>query len=249
MRHGIGFAAAIALAALLTPDLARAGIDACGDIYISAEAECEVVPPGVECESRCTPVTVEAACAADLRAECSGQCTGSASASCTADCQGACEADCTADPGSFSCRGACQADCEGGCEARCATNDSECWAGSCTAEANLDCQLECQSSGYAECTTDVQGGCQSDCTSMQGALFCDGDYIDHESSLEACVTALRERLDIQVDGYAAGECSGNMCAGEAGGSVSCAVAPGARRGGAGLLVLLGLALAVRRRRR
>ena len=56
-------------------------------------------------------VKVEAACAAELRAECDGTCNASASAQCTASCDvGACEAECEVNPGEFSCSGECSPD-------------------------------------------------------------------------------------------------------------------------------------------
>src|SRR5262245_34615575 len=87
--------AALVGAVMLPPAPAHAGIEACGDIFVEAEAECELVPPGAECEVHCTPISVEAACAARLEAECSGECSAEASVDCTASCQGSCEADCT----------------------------------------------------------------------------------------------------------------------------------------------------------
>src|SRR5690606_4362410 len=101
----------------------------------------------------------------------------------------------------------------------------------------LSCQSDCTGELYVDCTTRVQGGCTTACSSEDGALFCDGQYVDVEGDLAACVDALKNLLDIEVSGYAGAECSGNSCSAEAG--VGCAVA-GNQRGAlsfAGLLML------------
>jgi hypothetical protein len=269
-------------AVLLPPAQANAGIQACGDIFVEAGAECELVPPGANCDVRCTPLSVEAACAAQLQIECAGQCSADATIDCAATCQGSCEADCTVDPGRFDCRAACQADCDGSCRATCATNDGECQAscqatcsascdgecevvpasadcsaqceascsGYCEADANIECQVTCQSSGYLDCRVDVEGGCEAACDLREGALFCDGQFIDHDDNLVECIDALEDLLDIRVEGYARGECDDGVCEGEAGGSLSCGVGrPGGAGGAWTLIALAALAGAGRARRR
>jgi MYXO-CTERM domain-containing protein len=257
---------------------AHAGIEACGNIHVEAEAHCEV-KAGIACEAQCVPVAFEAQCSADLHVECRGECTGSATASCTGDCQGTCTGQCEVEPGVFDCEGSCFGRCEGNCDARCA--DSECYAsceatcsgecrakcdielaqldcegqceascqGSCTAEANLDCQIDCQGRGHAQCQANLEGGCRIDCQTEQGALFCNGQYVDHGGNLAECVATLRALLNIEVTGYAEGECSGNMCSGRAGGSISCSVDRSGPVGWAAVFGLLGLvALGSARRR-
>jgi len=106
-----------------------------------------------------------------------------------------------------------------------------------------------------DCELEVQGHCEAECDKPEGALFCDGQYIDHEGKLENCVAALREKFDIEVDGYSSGSssCSEGSCEaeGKAGGSVNCAVVdPGRaqRKPWAWLLVALApLAIGLRRR--
>ncbi|MCP4447746.1 MAG: hypothetical protein GY811_20775 [Myxococcales bacterium] len=281
MRSLILIAPFVACAALIyQPATAEAGIDACGDIYMDAEADCEVVAPGAECETKCTPISVEVACAADLQVECSAECSGSATVECTGSCDASCQVDCDVDATAFDCSAYCTADCSGGCEAEC--SDSQCLAsceancsatcdvdceglgvdatctdkcesscsGSCTAESTLECQTECSSSGFVDCTTDVQGGCETDCEATEGALFCDGQYVDVEGDLDACIGALRDLLDIEVDGYANAECDGNTCTAEAG--ASCSVS-GGTGGALGSMAPFAFALAFffsgRRRRR
>jgi hypothetical protein len=258
---------------------AHAGIGACGNIHVEAEAECEVFV-GTACEAMCEPVSFEAQCAADLHIGCEGQCSASAQASCTGSCESDCQVECEAEPGRFDCRADCFAQGRASCEGRCA--DSECAAsceasleaecsghcdidapevdcsgqcqascqGSCEAEANVDCQIDCQSSGFVECQSELSGGCQVECERPEGALFCDSQYVDHGGNLEECIESLRAVLNIEVTGYAEGSCSNGSCQGEAGGSISCAVAPegrGVLGMGALVLLMLGLGRVGRRR--
>lgn len=278
MRISLFLASLVATSALLvTPQTAEAGIDACGDMYIEAGATCEVVPPSAECTTQCTPLSVQATCAADLQAQCATECTGSASVECSGSCETNCQAQCEVNPGSFDCATYCTADCTSGCEAQCsdsecvatceancsATCDTECnvvpanadctascegsCSGSCTAESTLSCQTDCTGALYVDCTTSVQGGCMTACSSEDGALFCDGQYVDVEGDLAACVDALKNLLDIEVSGYAGAECSGNSCSAEAG--VGCAIG-GNQRGALGFagLLMLGMMVAFGSRR-
>jgi MYXO-CTERM domain-containing protein len=233
---------------------AVAGVEACGDIHVEANAQCEV-RGGIECEASCEPVSFQAQCAARLAIDCQGECNAELNADCAVDCSAGCLAECEVEPGEFSCEGSCVADCSGSCDARCADNEcraqcegaceAECDAscnvdppeanceaqctasceGSCSAEANIDCQIECQNNSFASCEAELQGGCEAECQTEEGALFCDGQYVDHGGNLDECVAALRALFDIEVDGYAEGRCEGNRCEGSAGGSISCAVAP------------------------
>lgn len=282
-------------AALLLPTRAQAGIGACGDIHVEASAQCEVVPPGATCEGMCTPVSVRAACAAQLAADCYAECDELPSIECNTRCSASCQAECTdLEPGRFDCKAACEADCGGSCEASCegdedgaacmarcegscsASCDASCDVelpeadceasceascdGSCEASANLDCQARCQVQGEAECEAEIEGGCEFECQSQEGALFCDGEYVDHGDNLQSCIDALRASLDIEVEAHSSGEAGcaddgGCMARGEASAKLSSdcsAAAPGAERGGWASWVGLGsllLGSIVRRRRR
>ena len=246
---------ALALAVpLVWSATARAGIEACGNIHVEADAQCEV-KTGIECQGMCTPVSVQAQCAAELTVNCDGDCTLQADATCQADCSGTCVANCEAQPAEFDCEGSCYGDCSGSCDSYCASSsnqaqcrascrgscdgecsgkcegtpasatcDAKCQAscsGSCEAEANFDCQVNCQADGFAQCQADLEGGCKINCDREQGALFCNGEFVDDGGNLQECVDALKALLNIEVSGYSHGECSGNMCEGEAGGAISC----------------------------
>jgi hypothetical protein len=219
-----------------------------------------------KCDGQCTAnasVDCQATCSADCSAKCtvdpgSFECRGG----CEANCGGKCDGYCAASANAGECRAQCKATCSGECDASCsgtkpeASCDAKCEAscsGSCDAQANLDCQVNCQASGFAKCETDLQGGCEAQCTSPDGALFCDGQFID-ASELRGCLDYLEGVLKIDVEGYAYadGECSGNTCEGEAGAGVSCSASPaGASKSGLGALagVIAGLGLLVARRRR
>lgn len=267
---------ALFTAGLLAPfaiaQTAHAGIAACGNIHVEAEANCEV-QGGIACEGMCTPLSVEAQCAGDLTLECRGGCEGELSidVECSASCEGSCMADCTAAAGSFDCRGSCFADCQGRAEARCATGDNECFAsaeGSCEAEcsisceatpptaeceascgascegscgasgeAYLDCQVECQRPEFPSCQADISGGCEVACETEKGALFCDGNYVDHDGNLDECLSSLRAALNVMVSGSAS--CEGNMCEAEGAVSCSCTAADSQTDAQGGAIFVLG----------
>jgi MYXO-CTERM domain-containing protein len=275
-----------ALALIVSSAHAEDSLAACGDIHVEAQAECTVVPPTAACETMCTPLTVEAACAAELTAQCEGKCNAELSAQCQAECGGTCMAQCEVDPGKFDCRAQCVADCGGECEAHCAAGEGgahcrascegscsascdadcdievpevDCAArceaschGSCEAQANFDCQVDCQADFYADCEVRTSGGCKTDCETMKGALFCDGQYVDHDDNLEECIAALEATLDIKVETYAEGssDCANGMCTAEGEAGVKCSAAPYAPASAGGLAVfgLLGAVLLRRRRR-
>ena len=76
------------LASSMVAAPAHAGIESCGDINVEASAQCEV-SGGVECTGQCTPVSFQAACSAQLHAECSSTCDLP-----SVECTGSCEGDC-----------------------------------------------------------------------------------------------------------------------------------------------------------
>jgi MYXO-CTERM domain-containing protein len=265
-----------------------AGLEACSNIYVEAEAECVLVPPEADCEGMCEPISVEAACAVELSADCRAECNELPSVACTATCRADCAADCEVDPGKFDCKTACGADCSGHCDAQCrgssnradcevscegscaASCDSRCDVeapsascearceascdGSCEVDTNFDCQAECQADARAACVARVEGGCELQCTSQDGALFCDGQYVDYGDNLDKCVQALQAQLDARIDASGESMCEGNTCTAKGRVSSDCAVTrPGAARSpsiwlATGALGLLGLARLRRRKR-
>lgn len=268
---------------------AHAGLADCGNIDVSAKADCEVRVEG-GCTASCTPLSVVATCSADLYVGCQGTCNIDAEASCTASCDvGACELDCMGKGPSFDCKVDCVAKAEAKCDASCAakpdqakckascsaTASGECEAscvvvkpeasckakceascqGECKARANVDCQVNCQSSGYLDCTGEFTGKCTAQCKEPAGAVFCNNTYVDAGGNLDKCISALNAALTVNVDTSARGsaQCMNNMCNAEGEAEASCAAAPGRAEGvSAGILGVLGLAIGgslVRRRRR
>jgi hypothetical protein len=57
--------------------------------------------------------------------------------------------------------------------------------------------------------------------SGDGAIFCDGEFVDAGGNLQECIDALNAILDVEVSGSAS--CSGNTCQAEGSVSLSCAV--------------------------
>jgi hypothetical protein len=152
-------------------------LSACGqNMFVKAEATCELVPPAT-CETMCTPVSIEAVCAAELTAKCDGQCKLEAEVSCTGSCGASCEAECTVDPGKFDCSAECQGTCAADCDARCAggKGGAHCAAsckancsGSCNAKCDVappsaDCKAKCQASCSGSCKAKANADCQVSC--------------------------------------------------------------------------------------
>lgn len=229
----------------------------CEPVRLTAACAAEL---RAECAGGCeasADVQCQAGCEADCRVDCEvdpGE--FNCLASCQADCSGGCEGRCEAEPGAAECVAACEATCSGECSGRCEVTppevdcDSKCEAactGSCEAQASLDCQIDCQAQGFAECRADLVGGCKIRCNEPEGALFCDGQFIDVRASVEDCVAVLRGLLEVEVMVHAEGEaaCVGNTCRAE--GEVGCSC--GVDGGRAGLLALACVGLVGRRRRR
>ena len=110
-----------------------------------------------------------------------------------------------------------------------------------------------QADAYAQCKVDVQGGCKVDCEAHEGALFCQGQYVDHGDNLQECVDARRAYLDAHVEWEAEGSssCANGSCMAEGKASASCSASPasmGAAPVGSAAL-LFGLSTLLRRRRR
>lgn len=262
-------AGALAAVSLFSLDARAGGLDACGDIFVEAGANCEILFEG-GCAVQCEPPAFTAVCAAEGAITCGGQCNLDADVECTGSCQASCEAECEVDPATFDCRASCEGSCSGDCSARCdaSSNRAECEAscqstcsaecdasctldpgeadcvaqcqgcctGECRADINLDCQIGCQSDLYIDCKASFQGGCEAQCEQPEGAIFCDGQFIE-VSSVANCVAALQDLLDIEFEAEASGSASATL---------NCSVSDEPMRGagaliGFGLLCLAGIA--------
>ena len=159
-------------AATLTvmPRVARAGISACGNIDVRADAHCELVAQSA-CTTKCTDTSFEQCCAAKLEAECNTQCDATADASCTSSCESDCSTKCTPSPGSFDCDtdcgGRCKASCSGSCSS--SNNQTDCEA-SCGACCNDHCDTKCTAVPPSDdCTTKCNTSCSATCTAQANA--------------------------------------------------------------------------------
>jgi len=150
------------------PRVAHAGLEACNNISVSADAHCEVAVQG-GCDIQCMPIHFAAACSARLETTCDGQCNVDVDATCSASCETDCEAKCNVDPPKLDCNADCDARCTGDCQAQCSGEASG-------SEAEAHCQASCKTccSGHcdasctskpatADCTTKCQGSCQGSC--------------------------------------------------------------------------------------
>lgn len=197
------------------------------------EAECMVTPAKFDCEANCS-ATCEGDCTANCKtADNSAECE----AQCNATCSGECKANCDVTPGSADCSAKCEASCKG----------------SCTADANFSCQTDCQGQGFAKCQADFQSGqCEVQCADPDGAVFCNGQFVDSGGNAKECLAAIDAYLKAHVQASGMASCSGNTCNAE--GKVSCHCSTPAQRTGsmpAGLAMLgaLGLIGVARMRRR
>jgi hypothetical protein len=214
-----------------------------GECNLEADVEC-TGSCGVSCEADCE-ASAEFDCQGYCEADCGGSCAGECEAAGNkAECQASCEANCSAE---------CTGGCEGQAQADCSAQCEGCCGGSCTAEANASCQVECQAEGYVDCKAELQGGCEAQCEAPEGAIFCDGQFISTDN-VEACVAALEDLFQIEVQYNFEAECDGNECSANAEVSASaCSASPdstGSMFGGFALAIVgAGLGLAGRRRRR
>lgn len=191
-----------------------------------------------QCNGQCN-AQADVSCSGSCKADCVGQCQANpGQLDCRASCVGRCEADCSGHCSSSSnqaeCAASCKATCGGHCDAKCsgtppsASCDAKCDAscnGSCEGKANIDCQVQCQSKSYAACEADLSGGCKTRCTRPDGALFCDGQYVDAGDNLQKCIDALNAILNVKVQASGSAQCANNECTAEGNATASCVASP------------------------
>jgi len=151
--------------AVLQTSAAHATLADCGNVDIKANAQCKVEVAG-GCTAMCTPISVQASCAADLYVGCQGMCNASAEASCTASCDlSACKAKCDVTPATFDCSANCTLRAEGMCDASCsaAADKTQCVA-SCKATASGECDASCKVvRPEVNCSAKCEAACQGEC--------------------------------------------------------------------------------------
>ena len=262
---------AFVMVALASPS-AEAAV-ACGLIDGRTLEQCTVVNTKTECTEKCEPVNMVKVCST----KCDVGCTKTATTSCKGGCETECIKQCTPDPTKYDCKVACtdtcsakvmihcktsideakcivkaKASCSQTCEEKCKplpateTCVNKCGTScnaSCTVEENTTCNVDCETS----CTTQVKGACVSKCSTTQGALFCNGQYIDGGADLTGCITEI-EGAGKKVAGWVKVSGQGDVTVTKGGDSMcSTSRTPGSYWGAAmiGAFVALG---AVRRRR-
>ena len=102
----------------------------------------------------------------------------------------------------------------------------------------------------------VQGGCTAECSNPDGALFCNGQFVNIDTTnlaqLDACVNQLNADFGLSLSLSATGSslCDGGTCSASGSASASCGqIAPGAPAAGSICAVGLGLGIAGAVRRR
>jgi hypothetical protein len=241
------------------------GPDTC---LLATAKSCQyVVDPG-GCEAQCTP--------GSFVAECDGTCSASASVSCTGGCVTDCTEKCTQNPTTFTCTDDCESTCNLGCSGSCNANDTSCTVDcqadcsnrcqvqcepnpptatcdvQCQASCNASCQVQANIMCHVNCTSSVElPSCQADCQAPQGALFCDGQYVDIASASKACIAYLQSQ-GVSVSETCSSDSSGSNCSATIGCSAAPTLGTGQDRWGmlgiTGLVMGLGLAVSRRRRR-
>lgn len=210
-RFAIAFAA-VAPLFLLAPKLAHAGLEACGNIDVRANATCKVEAKA-ECSARCTDVNLTAACEGKIEVDCDAKCNVKAEASCTGSCNTDCRAKCTANPGTFDCK----ADCTGSCGAKCAANcEAQASGGTASASCKANCEANCSAKCEGQCNvTPPSAQCDAKCNaSCQGS--CEGQVaVDCQGQCRATYDAPKCRAELKAK--CEGGCTGQgsmFCDGE-----------------------------------
>ena len=157
----------------------------------------------------------------------------------------------------------CEATCDGECDIKCAPLVSgacyehciECCGGSCGAQANMDCQTSCQEVEFEQCEHELRVECDASC-SLDGALFCDGEYALSGDQVVDCVEALVERgvsaqadVAVQIGNDALKELEELESSVDVKAKSGCSLAAGAGMGSGPIGFLMGLTWLVWRRRR
>ncbi|MDD9945260.1 MAG: hypothetical protein OXU20_29725 [Myxococcales bacterium] len=159
-------------------------------LHTRCREECTLSPMPT-CTDDCTE-TCQQRCDAGEDIKCIHNCFRECSGSCTLSCEGAEDVD--------TCMASCEATCDGECDVQCAPLVSgscyehciECCGGSCGAQANMECQTSCQEVEFEECEHEFRVECDASCE-VDGALFCDGEYVLSGDQMPGCVEALLER--------------------------------------------------------
>ncbi|MBW2465195.1 MAG: hypothetical protein JRH11_26335 [Deltaproteobacteria bacterium] len=233
-----------------------AGCDRLGVYEVACATRLETVCRS-ECTLSATPTCTDS-CTVMCQAECDAGVSITCQHNCFGECTGVCVDQCAGAANPSQCQASCEATCDGECDIQCApvVDEScyvhciECCDGSCGAQANMDCQVSCQEVQFEDCEHEFQADCSASC-SVDGALFCDDEFVLAGADVPACVDALIAR-GIGVEAEASVTLGPDGVSAGAGASVCTVSAPGSRRPrGAvllGMMAIAGLWFGARRRR-
>ena len=152
------------------------------------------------CNETCT-LDADATCTDECTVMCDADCDAGINVICVMNCFDECtagrEASCADAADVEQCEATFNATCDNKCDDQCAPvvdascyqHCIECCGGSCNALANMDCQTSCQDVQFEECEQEFRANCEASCD-LDGALFCDGEYILSGSTLDDCLAAL-----------------------------------------------------------
>lgn len=225
------FSTALIAAGWLVSAPARADLQACGGIFLSADAGCEYRPKK-ECMTECMTVAVEQSCVAQVYNECETSCTTTATTECENTCTATCVDNCTTtvtEEEGPSCIDLCLADCDsGGGEGYCGSSKHRNACGRCAkhtcerrceekcgdAEAPkkittmTECMPTCTNACTASCSAKVNTQCQVDC---QERTYTECE----EKMVETCETQCEDKGGaIFCDGQFLNATNVNSCADE-----------------------------------
>ncbi|TKC90772.1 hypothetical protein [Polyangium fumosum] len=211
------------------------------------------------CGDQCT-LSAMPTCTDNCTVQCKSDCDNGVNVICSHNCFEECTArrdtECAAKADPAQCAATWDANCDNECDAKCVTVDGgcyqhcvECCGGSCSADANMDCQYSCQDVEFEECEQEFRANCEASCTG-DGALFCDGKYIIAGSQVPTCLKALAAQgIEVKAEGSVTigpDGINGNLAAG------ICSYSPGDRAAVVGPFALFAAATAgwlARRRKR
>ena len=159
-----------------------------------------------ECTLSATPTCTDS-CTTTCKKDCDNGVNVICSHNCFAECTTTRDASCSTAADGVQCAATWNANCDSECGAKCVTVDGgcyqhcvECCGGSCSADANMDCQTTCQDKVFEDCEHEFRANCDASC-SGDGSLFCDGKYILSGSQIPACVNALLEQgIKVKAEG-------------------------------------------------
>lgn len=277
LRHALAALVALPFFVAATPAHAvDAGAGSpCGSFDFSGGLDCKIQVSG-GCSANCSSLKFEAACTGGCTATpvdagpdsgcvdpCGAQCVKQcdpAHLDCFVGCHNECDeptvAECKQSTPNADCVSEAKAHCDMHCKesckippSNCEEHCNRCCTGSCTTQVNYSCDTKC--------FADVKGGCDVHCAKPEGALFCNGQYVN-AGDVEACISYLvQQGVSVDVSARGSVQCSLQGCAGAGsilpspGKSAGCATSAGGDTG-LGVLGLLAVGVTagvVRTRRR